>query len=44
MSALVFRLIRRYPIPSAIVWTGLVLVLLTAVFVTPNYVAVLFRH
>ena len=39
-----FRLIRRHPVPSAIVWTAFVLILLAAAYVTPNYLAVLFRH
>jgi hypothetical protein len=39
-----FRLIRRHPIPSAIAWTALVLIVLAAAFVTPNYLAVLFRR
>jgi hypothetical protein len=41
---MMFRLIRRYPVPSAIVWTAVVLILLASYFVTPTYQAVIFRH
>ena len=38
------RLIRRHPAASAIAWTALILLFLAALYVTPNYLAVLFRR
>ena len=44
VGLVLFRLIRRHPIPMAIVWTLFVLVQLALLFVTPTYLMVLLRR